>query len=162
MGLYAKKNYTVRKEVMRKSVSDLGVGAYLMMHGHKAIGRKGKNVFFELAESDLEEFDKLTMDYLRSHFNQFDSYLIALKKVMESIGALSGKPVSDLGISAFLMLHGYKVIGRKAKNIYFEVAEEDYKEFLRLQVEYLGGPLHQFDSYLMALKKVGEYMPDSE
>ena len=147
---------------MRKSVSDLGIGAYLMMHGHKAIGRRGKNVFFETTDKEAEEFDKLTMEYLRSQFNQFDSYLIALKKVVESQDMPTGKAVADLGIGSYLMLHGYKVLGRRGKNIYFEVnKEEDNKEFNRLQVEYLGGPLHQFDSYLMALKKIGEYVPEA-
>lgn len=148
---------------MRKSVSDLGIGAYLMMHGHKAIGRRGKNVFFETNEKDAEEFDKLTMEYLRGQFNQFDSYLIALKKVVESNDIPEGsKAVADLGIGAYLMLHGYKVVGRKGKNFYFEVVkEEDNKAFNRLQIDYLGSTLHQFDSYLMALKKVSEYLPDA-
>lgn len=134
-----------------------------MMHGHKAIGRRGKNVFFETTEKEVEEFDKLTMEYLRGQFNQFDSYLIALKKVVESTETPAGKAVADLGIGAYLMLHGYKVVGRKGKNFYFEVAkeEEDNKTFNKLQIDYLGSTLHQFDSYLMALKKVSEYLPDA-
>ncbi len=145
---------------MKKSVPDLGIGAYLMMHGYKAIGRKGKNVYFEVKEEEVDEYVKLTGEYFRSKFHQFDAYLIALKKVMESPDTPAGRAVLDLGIGAYVMLHGYKVAGRRAKNIYFEVKDEEMKEFNKLQVEYLGGPFHQFDSYLMALKKVGEYMPD--
>jgi hypothetical protein len=144
---------------MRRNVTDLGIGAYLMMHGYKTVGRRGRNVFFELGEKDSDEFDKLTMEYLQSQFNKFDSYLLGLKRVIETANP-AGLPVTDLGIGAYLMLHGYKVLGRKGKGLYFDVSPDDVREFQRLQVEYLGGPYHTFDSYLMALKKVGEYMPD--
>lgn len=133
-----------------------------MLHGHKAIGRKGKNVFFEINEKDMEEFEKLTMDYLTSKFSKFDVCLVSLKKILETSGAISanGQVVSDLGIAAYLLMQGYKVIGKKNKNVYFEVPPDQLKEFHFQQFDYLGGSFHQFDSYLMALKKVGEFLPD--
>jgi len=34
--------------VISKKVSDLGAGAYLLMHGYKVIGRQGKAILFEV------------------------------------------------------------------------------------------------------------------
>jgi len=147
---------------MKKSVSDLGIGAYLMMHGYKVVGRRGKNVFFELADKDVEDFERLTMDYLQSPFHQFDHYIMILKKVYESAGAMTGKVVADIGTGAYLMMNGYKVKGRKGKNLYFEVAEKDNEEFEKLMLDYTNSPYSQFDSWLMALKKVGEYLPGGD
>lgn len=139
---------------MKKSVSDLGIGAYLMMHGYKTGGRRGKNVFFEIADKDNEEFDRLTMDYLQSPFHQFDHYIMILKKVYETAGTLGGRVVADIGSGAYLMMNGYKVKGRKGKNLYFEVAEKDNEEFEKLMLEYTNSTYSQFDSWLMSLKKI--------
>ena len=69
------------------------------------------------------------------------------------------KCVTDLGVAAYIMMHKYKVIGRKGKSIYFEVAHSEIDEFESLQMEYLSSEYHRFDSCLMSLKKIGEYMP---
>ena len=68
---------------MKKTVNDLGVAAYLMMHGHKVVGRKSKNVFFEVADKDIEEFEKLSFEYLSSTYHQFDACIMSLKKIGE-------------------------------------------------------------------------------
>jgi regulator of sigma D len=141
---------------MKKSVSDLGIGAYLMMHGYKVIGRKGKNVVFEINEKDTEEFERLTMDYLQSPFHQFDHYIMILKKVYESAGLQGGRVVADIGTGAYLMMNGYKIKGRKAKNLYFEVLEKDNEEFEKLMLDYTNSPYSQFDSWLMSLKKISQ------
>jgi len=70
------------------------------------------------------------------------------------------KEVSDLGAGAYLMMHGYKVIGRKGKSIVFEVEEDGVRLFEQRTMEYLSSDFHRFDSCLMSLKKIGEYMPD--
>jgi len=70
------------------------------------------------------------------------------------------KSVNDLGIAAYLMMHGYKVVGRRNRTVYFEIKESETKEFEALSFEYLSSPYHQFDSCLMSLKKVGEYDPN--
>lgn len=70
------------------------------------------------------------------------------------------KEVSDLGAGAYLMMHGYKVIGRKGKSIIFEVEEDGVRVFEQRTMEYLSSDFHRFDSCLMSLKKIGEYMPD--
>lgn len=71
-------NYT-----LRKNVSDLGVAAYLRLHGFKCVGRKGRNYYFELPVDQSNEFDQLTIDYSNSEFHTFDSCLMSLKKLPE-------------------------------------------------------------------------------
>jgi regulator of sigma D len=67
----------------RKAVTDLGVASYARMNGFKVVGRKGKNIYFELNSKELEEFDKVCFEYLSSPFHTFDSTLFTLKKMPE-------------------------------------------------------------------------------
>jgi hypothetical protein len=69
------------------------------------------------------------------------------------------KCVTDLGAAAYIMMHKYKVVGKKGKAVYFEVNESEVNEFDNLQLEYLSSEFHRFDSCLMSLKKINEYMP---
>jgi hypothetical protein len=69
------------------------------------------------------------------------------------------KTVSDLGAGAYLLMHGYRVIGRKAKDFIFEINESEETEFEQRKLEYLSSEFHRFDSYIMSLKKIGEYSP---
>ncbi len=69
------------------------------------------------------------------------------------------KFVSDLGAAAYIMMHKYKVIGKKGKSIYFEVDEGEVSDFENLIFEYANSEFHRFDSCLMSLKKINEYMP---
>lgn len=66
---------------------------------------------------------------------------------------------TDLGAAAYIMMHKYKVAGKKGKSIYFEIEKEDESEFDNLRMEYLSSEFHRFDSCLMSLKKIGEYLP---
>lgn len=71
------------------------------------------------------------------------------------------KAISDLGIAAFVKMHGFKCVGRKTRNFHFDMPEEDIDKFDSLCVEYLGSAFHNFDAELMALKKLPEYLlPD--
>lgn len=70
------------KTVQRK-VSDLGMGAYMLMHGYKVVGKAGKAIVFEVEEEGTSEFDTKTMEYLNSEFHRFDSCLMSLKKMNE-------------------------------------------------------------------------------
>ena len=72
------------------------------------------------------------------------------------------KEVSDLGAGAYLLMHGYKVIGRRGKVIVFEIEAEEGAEFDQRTMDYLSSEFHRFDSCLMSLKKIGEYMPNRE
>ena len=69
------------------------------------------------------------------------------------------KFVTDLGAAAYIMMHKYKVVGKRGKSIYFEVALGEEDEFDNLTMDYLSSEYHHFDSCIMSLKKIGEYMP---
>jgi hypothetical protein len=69
------------------------------------------------------------------------------------------KSINDLGAAAYILMHHYKLLGRSGRSIYFEINKEDVEEFNKLQVEYLQSEFHRFDSCLMSLKKINEYMP---
>lgn len=68
---------------VHKEVSDLGAGAYLLMHGFSVIGRQGKAIIFGVNKEDVDEFDQKTMEYLSSEFHRFDACLMSLKKIGE-------------------------------------------------------------------------------
>lgn len=70
------------------------------------------------------------------------------------------KTVSDLGAAAYLLMHGHRVVGRRGKEFIFEVSEEESSEFEQRKLEYLSSEFHRFDSYIMSLKKIGEYSPE--
>lgn len=151
---------------MHKFVPDIGIAAYLMMNGFRVLGRRGKNIYFEAENIEAEkEFDRLHIEYLSSPYHQFDHYLMALKKLPDnylSDAKAATRFVPDIGIGAYEMMHGFKVLGRKGRNVYF-AADDDAasKEFDRLHNEFLSSPYHQFDHFIMALKKLGDYMPDT-
>jgi len=68
---------------MKKTVSDLGAGAYLLMHGYRVVGRRGKEFIFEIGDSEEAEFEQKNLEYLSSEFHRFDSYIMSLKKIGE-------------------------------------------------------------------------------
>lgn len=148
-----------------KSVSDLGAAAYVLMHKFKVIGRKGKDIYFSLSEKQSsEEFDQLVLDYLSSEFHRFDSCIVSLKKIGEyNFETRHSKFVTDLGAAAYILMHKYKVLGKKGKSIYFEIDndQETKNKFDDLSLEYISSDFHRFDSCLMSLKKIGEYISDN-
>lgn len=134
------------------------------MHNFKVIGRRGKDIFFLLnspkPENTSEKFDQLTLDYLSSEFHRFDACIMSLKKIGEySFETKTHRFVTDLGAAAYILMHKYKVIGKKGKAIYFEVDESEDK-FDEIALDYISSDYHRFDSCLMSLKKIGEYISD--
>ena len=75
----------MEEKVAHKEVSDLGAAAYLMMHGYKVVGRRGKAIVFECEHSSMKQMETCTLDYLSSEYHRFDSCLMSLKKVGEYI-----------------------------------------------------------------------------
>lgn len=71
-------------EKMEKEVSDLGVCAYLMMHGFEIGTVTNDSFIFDVYETDELEFIKKEVEYLKSEFHRFDSYIMALKKMRAS------------------------------------------------------------------------------
>lgn len=154
-----------------KFVLDLGIAAYILMHGYKVVGKRGKAIYFECNnEEESHEIDKYIMEYQPPNdFYTFDSCLMYLKKIGEYLPSdyqsMSYVTVSDLGTASYLMLHEYKknklnieVIGKKNRLVYFKVDPDKIKEFEQISFEYLRSPFHQYDSCLMSLKKIGEYI----
>jgi hypothetical protein len=144
-----------------KSVSDLGSAAYILMHNYRVVGRKGKEIIFE-AENE-GKFDELCLDYLSSEFHRFDSCIMSLKKIKEyNFDSKNTRFATDLGVAAYILMHKYKVLGKRGKSIYFEVENEEVNiKFQDLALEYLSSDFHRFDSCLMSLKKIGEYISES-
>lgn len=66
---------------MKKFVTDLGAGAYLLMHGYKVAGKRGKEFIFDIDENEESEFEQRKLEYLSSEFHRFDSYIMSLKKI---------------------------------------------------------------------------------
>jgi hypothetical protein len=145
----------------RKSVSDLGAAAYILMHEYKVIGRQGRDIFFLLKEDEAGKFDQLTLDYLSSEYHRFDACIMSLKKIGEyPFNCKSHRFVTDLGAAAYILMHKYKVLGKKGKAIYFETEDTEKDSFDEMALEYLSSDFHRFDSCLMSLKKIGEYISD--
>lgn len=147
-----------------KSVSDLGKSAYLLMHRYKIANVEGKNIIFYVEDSKEQIFDEICLDYLSSEFHRFDSCLMSLKKIGEYTSYSKNiKFVNDLGVGAYILMHKYKLLGRKNRFIYFEVenSQEARNKFNDIVFEYLISDFHKFDSCLMSIKKLGEYIFDS-
>jgi hypothetical protein len=70
--------------------------------------------------------------------------------------------VTDLGVASYVKMHGFKCVGKKNRNWYFEVGEDDTNQFEQLKIDYINSPYHAFDHELMSLKKVGDYLPQGK
>lgn len=160
-------------ERLVRFVNDLGVAAYLLMHGYTVTGKRGKSIYFEChSVQESKEFDRLVLDYQPpNEFYTFDSCLMFLKKineyVPEEMTETNFKVVCDLGVAAYLLMQEYKaksigikVVGKKGKNVYFWHPTGQDESFRRLSYEYLTSAYQTYDSSLMGLKKIGEYMPE--
>lgn len=146
----------------QKSVSDLGAAAYLLMHEYRVIGRRGKDIYFSLQEQQApEQFDQITLDYLSSEFHRFDACIMSLKKIGEyAFDNRNNRYVTDLGAAAYILMHKYRVVGKKGKAIYFEVDQNSSDKFDEIALEYISSDFHRFDSCLMSLKKITEYVSE--
>jgi hypothetical protein len=150
-------------KVTQNSVSDLGAAAYILMHDLKVIGRKGKEIYFLVGPKYTpSQFDQLTLDYLSSEFHRFDACIMSLKKIGEYPfdSKQNFRFVTDLGAAAYILMHKYKVIGKRGKAIYFEVDDVATDKFDEIALEYISSDFHRFDSCLMSLKKIGEYISE--
>ena len=149
-------------KVNQKCISDLGAAAYLLMHDFKVIGRKGKDIYFILDHKHTsEQFDQFTLDYLSSEFHRFDACIMSLKKIGEyNFNPHNFRFVTDLGAAAYILMHKYKVVGKRGKAIYFDVDDISADKFDEIALEYISSDFHRFDSCLRSLKKIGEYISE--
>jgi hypothetical protein len=148
------------KDMVARNVHDLGVAAYILMQAYQLGGRKDKTFIFNVHKDKLVEFEDLKTSYLFSEFHYFDHCLMGLKKLEEyPFGINSNKFVTDLGAAAFLLMHKFKLIGKKGRAFYFDINSKDEdKQFDELNLQYTTSEFHDFDSKLMSLKKIGEFV----
>lgn len=64
------------------------------------------------------------------------------------------KGVKDLGMAAYLKLHGFDLYMKQGRTFLFQIKPTQSEEFERTKVEYINGPFHKFDSEIMALKSL--------
>jgi len=67
------------------------------------------------------------------------------------------KVQSDLGVSAYLLMNKFNLLGKKDKNFYFEINDNEENKFDELIVSYLLSEFHYFDHCLMGLKKLQDF-----
>jgi hypothetical protein len=147
-------------DTQHKSIQDLGVAAYVLMQGFGLAGRKDKTFIFNVKKDKLREFEDMKTAYLFSEFHYFDHCLMGLKKLEEyPFGINSNKFVTDLGAAAFLLMHKFKLLGKKGRSFYFDLGnKEEESQFDELNLQYTSSVFHDFDSKLMSLKKIGEFI----
>jgi hypothetical protein len=151
------------RKLNQREVADLGEAAFAKMKGFRCVGRKGRSFFFDVPVGAEEKFDALNLEYINSPYHDFDACIMSMKKVADRLSEPRGqlrKAVSDLGSAAYLKMHGFKCAGRRGRNFFFEVADEDVEKFDMLNFEYVNSQYHDFDSAIMCLKKIGEYMAE--
>lgn len=148
------------KDMVPRNVHDLGVAAYILLQSYQLAGRKEKTFIFNVHKDKLVEFEDLKTSYLFSEFHYFDHCLMGLKKLEEyPFGINSNKFVTDLGAAAFLLMHKFKLIGKKGRAFYFDInSKDEEKQFDELNLQYTSSTFHDFDSKLMSLKKIGEFV----
>ena len=146
----------MNKEIISKPVQDLGIAAYVLMHQYQLAGRKEKTFIFKVLKEKLKEFEDLKTAYLFSEFHYFDHCLMGLKKLEEYPFTIeSNKFVTDLGAAAFLLMHKFKLLGKKGSSFYFDIHTPDEEsQFDEMNLQYASSPFHDFDSKLMSLKKI--------
>lgn len=146
--------------VVYKHVNDLGVAAYILMHGYDVAGKKGKSYYFEVSDTDPTNFDSICLEYLNErNYHKFDHCIMSLKKVPTIKPRVKSSPVNDLGLAAYIFMHDFDISGREGNSFFFEVSDSLKQRFEKLTMEYLSSPYHRFDHCIMSLKKVPEHAP---
>lgn len=145
---------------INKSVSDLGIAAYILMQGYDFLGKKDKDFYFEIEDSDERKFDEIKINYLVSEFHYFDHCLMGIKKLEDFNHPIDSKYfVTDLGAAAYLLMHKFRILGKKGKSYFFDISsQEENNQFQELNLQYANSEFHNFDSKLMSLKKIGSFL----
>lgn len=140
---------------MNKEIRDIGIAAYLVMHEFKLYDKREKNFIFSIDLTDQKKFEDLKISYLSSEFHHFDSCIMSLKKLEEYAFELgSDFFTNDLGCAAYLLMHKFRLLGKKHRYFYFEISSEEETQFREIMIQYSGSEFHSFDSKLMSLKKI--------
>ena len=145
---------------IKKTVSDLGIAAYVLMQGYELLGKKDRDFYFEVDDSEERKFDELKISYLVSEFHYFDHCLMGIKKLEDFNHSIESKCfVTDLGAAAYLLMHKFRILGKKGKSYFFDISSaEENIQFQELNLQYANSEFHNFDSKLMSLKKIGSFL----
>lgn len=145
---------------INKTVSDLGIAAYILMQGYDLLGKKDRDFHFEIEDQEERKFDELKISYLVSEFHYFDHCLMGIKKLEEFSHPIDSKYfVTDLGAAAYLLMHKFRILGKKGKSYFFDISsQEENNQFQELNLQYANSEFHNFDSKLMSLKKIGSFL----
>jgi hypothetical protein len=145
---------------IKKTVSDLGIAAYVLMQGYELLGKKDRDFYFEVDDSEERKFDELKISYLVSEFHYFDHCLMGIKKLEDFNHSIESKCfVTDLGAAAYLLMHKFRILGKKGKSYFFDIfSAEENIQFQELNLQYANSEFHNFDSKLMSLKKIGSFL----
>ena len=115
---------------MNKEIRDIGIAAYLVMHEFKLHDKKEKNFIFSIEPINSKKFEDLKISYLSSEFHHFDSCIMSLKKLEEYNFNLDSEFfINDLGCAAYLLMHKFKLLGKKNRYFYFEISREEEIQF---------------------------------
>jgi hypothetical protein len=141
---------------MKKDIKDIGIAAYLLLHNFKLSSKRDKLFIFEIDQDKEKEFEDLKLSYLASEFHHFDSCLMSLKKLDDYPFDINSNCFTyDLGCAAYLLLHRFRLLGRKSKCFYFDVSsEEEEIQFRDMIYQYSSCEFHNFDAKLMSIKKI--------
>jgi len=140
---------------MTKHIRDIGIAAYLVMHDYKLCDKQEKNFIFTIDQNENKKFEDLKISYLSSEFHHFDSCIMSLKKLEEYPFELDSQfYTNDLGCAAYILMHKFRLLGKKHKYFYFEISHEEETQFREIMIQYSGSEFHSFDSKLMSLKKI--------
>lgn len=140
---------------MTKNIRDIGIAAYLVMHDYKLCDKQEKNFIFSIEQNENKKFEDLKISYLSSEFHHFDSCIMSLKKLEEYPFEIDSQfYTNDLGCAAYILMHKFRLLGKKNKYFYFEISSEEEYQFREIMIQYSGSEFHSFDSKLMSLKKI--------
>jgi len=141
---------------MIKEIKDIGIAAYLILHGFKLSLKRDKLFVFEIKSEQEKEFEDLKVSYLASEFHHFDSCIMSLKKLEDHPFNINSNCFTfDLGCAAYLLLHRFRLLGRKGKCFYYDVSsDEEEAQFRDTIYQYSSSEFHDFDAKLMSIKKI--------
>lgn len=143
-----------------KRVVDLGLAAWIKMHGYQISKIGSSFVIFSIPDSEKDKESKdLEIRYVNSDATEFDSWLMTLKRTpITAIDEMNPSIhiVQGMGLTAWVKLKGrWRLVGRPSNiDFAFYVPEHEVTEFKNLLIGWTSSSLRDFDASMMAIKNV--------
>lgn len=143
-----------------KRIADLGLAAWIKMHGYQISKVESNCVFFQVENDQMiKEVEALETSYVNSEACSYDSWLMSLKQMpVTDVNECDPEiiVVEGLGPSAFLRHKGrWRLIGRPHHiKFAFYVPSNELTEFNSLRVAWTNSDLRDFDAAMMAIKSL--------